>query len=61
MKLSDKREEDLYNSIATPIMDLRVENQAGMLSVQDLDSRLYDMQKEIWKRTHKALNLKSIK
>ncbi len=60
MKLSDKKQGDLYNAIADPIIDLRVESQRG-LSIENMDSRLFNMQQEIWRRVHKALNLYSIK
>lgn len=60
MKLSDKREQDLYNSIALPIDSLRLKSQKGVSS-KEMDLELFNLNQEIWKRVHTVLNLQSIK
>ena len=58
MRLNEKRKSELYNAISEPIMDVRITIQKyGSPSSEDIDSRLFRMQSEIWKRVHNALNL----
>ena len=58
MKLSDKRQTELYEALAEPITQLRIRLQNGHLdSNQQMDRALFDLQSEIWRRVHEALKL----
>lgn len=58
MKLSDKRQSELYEAFAEPITQLRIRLVRGELdSNQQMDKALHDLQNEIWRRVHAALKL----
>ena len=54
MKISEKRQMELYSSISEPITSLRVRNQLGKV---DWDQELFRVQLKIWRNVHKTLNL----
>jgi|GEM_PF-6205663 len=56
MKLSEKKQTDLYSAIADPVTSLRIKK----LRANDgnrVDDQLFALESEIWKRVCKALNL----
>jgi len=58
MKLSEARQNELYDAIARPVMDLRLQYAKGApLTAEELDAQLYRLETQIWHRVHKALNL----
>jgi len=58
MKLSKARQSELYDTIASPIMDLRLQYIKGApLTAEELDAQLCRLETQIWHRVHKALNL----
>ncbi|WP_421717459.1 hypothetical protein [Algiphilus sp.] len=58
MKMSDKRQTDLYEAFAEPITRLRIRLMRGDLdSNQQMDQALHDLQHDIWRALHEALNL----
>ena len=58
MKMSECKQTELYAAITEPITDLRIEFlRNGIQRPNSLDSNLYDLNKDIWARVHKALNL----
>lgn len=60
MRLSSKKQSELYNVIASRIMDLRVELKQNpeLIEIDALDSRLFNLEQEIWPGVKKALNIK---
>lgn len=57
MRLSEKRKDEAYKAIADTVMDLRIDiNQNG---TGNIDTKLFILTNEIWRRVHKALNLNS--
>jgi len=56
--LSEKKRSEVYEAIAGPITQQRIELQNyGSPNSELLDSKLFKMQNEIWRRVHKALNI----
>ena len=58
MNISEKRKTALYEAIAEPITQLRIENNAGF-SIEEMDEQLFRLQHEIWRGVHKTLGIKS--
>jgi hypothetical protein len=54
VKLSEKKKSELYEAISEPITQLRIMLTKGQI---DVDSELFDLQHNIWREVHKALNL----
>lgn len=54
--MSEKKQNNLFNSISSPITTLRIRDRSENL---DLDNELFKLQNEIWKNVHRILNLKS--
>ena len=59
MRISRKREDNLYSAICGKITDLRVVNQRTPLTPNEIDNRLFYLESEIWQEVIKALNLES--
>ncbi len=60
MKLSEKKKQAAYCAISDVIMKERLEIQRhGVPSSYDMDTRLFNMEGEIWKGIKKALGLSS--
>jgi len=62
MRLSEKREMDLYSAIADTLVDLRIklktsDSRIRMIKSDELDKELFDLDMRIWKKVKKALNL----
>lgn len=58
MKLSDKRQTELYEAFAEPITQLRIRALRDELDRKDdLDKALHDLRQDIWRRVHEALKL----
>lgn len=58
MKMSDDKRRQLYNAIYEPIMEQRIEFQrGGSPNSGTLDSKLFSLQNEIWKRVHRVLKI----
>ena len=59
MKLSEKRKSDLYSAVREPIMDMRLAaGRCDYIGSQEIDEKLFFLEREIWKQVKKALNLK---
>ena len=56
MRLSEKKQTEIYRAISDPIMDARIE----YAKTKKGDDLMFNLQNEIWRRVHAALNLKSI-
>lgn len=57
MRISKERSLSLYcSAILDPIMALRIENNGG-LSIEEMDEKLFKLEKEIWRRVCRELNL----
>ncbi len=59
MKLSDKKQSELYAAISEPIMRVRVWNHTGYRMSGAVDSELFDLEAAIWKRIKTVLKLES--
>ena len=59
MRISEKKQSELYNEIAARIMDLRVELKMNpnLSDVDALDARLFKLEQEIWPDVKQALNI----
>lgn len=59
MNISGKKRDELYNSFATKIMDLRVELKSNHRLREDeaLDHRLFKLEQQIWLDIKKTLNI----
>lgn len=57
MRLSEERQQALYNSIAEPIIDLRVDLRTGKLGGGEFDRALSLLVQEIWRRQEGVLKL----
>jgi len=62
MKLSDKRQSELYDAIREPIVDLRLAVRKGEhgLSPNDkirVEEIVASLESDIWRGVHRALNL----
>ena len=56
MRISENKAKSAYSAIADPITDLRIENAGGM-TIEKMDEKLFNLQNEIWRRLCKELNL----
>ena len=60
MKISEKRQADLYAAISSSFMDERVQvAKVERISSKEIDARLYNLERIIWRKVHRALNLDS--
>ena len=58
MRLSQERKTELYNAISDPIMDDRVKiRMYGSPPSEMLDSIYFNLEREIWRRVCKALDI----
>lgn len=62
MRLSEKKQAELYHAIADEVMDLRMYVNKMRLDCQplshdQLDEKLFSLQNSIWRRVHSVLNL----
>lgn len=57
MKLGEKKKNDLYEAISRPITDERIFLANTRMSAIAYDDRLFNLEQEIWRRVHNALNL----
>lgn len=59
MNISGKKRDELYNSFADNIMDLRVEltKNPRLADNETLDNRLFRLEREIWTDIKKVLNI----
>lgn len=58
MKLSEKRQRELYDAIHEPTMDLRLKfTKSHPPTTEQLDSLLFALEGQIWRRVRAALNL----
>lgn len=61
MRLSEKRMQEVYNGISEPITETRIriarKDSVNELDPVEVDEWLFHLEREIWHRVHKALNL----
>jgi hypothetical protein len=57
MNITRNKAISLYKAISDPIIDLRVENSSSF-SIEEMDEKLFELEKEIAERVRVALNLK---
>ena len=56
MKISEKRQQDLFNAVHEPTMDLRIKCQRLNLP-PDVDGLLYQLVFDIWNKQKEVLNI----
>ncbi len=63
MKISDKRQRNLYAAISGNIIDLRIEISRADKSggKVDVDEKLFQLERSIWREVVKALNITEYK
>ena len=59
MRISDKKQTEVYNAISDPIMTERLAIEKRDMTKGELDARLLNLEIIIWRRVHAALNLQS--
>ena len=62
MNLSEKTKQSIYNAISEPIMNKRIavaqsENVLGSKNAKDINELLCRLEREIWQRVKKSLNI----
>lgn len=57
MRISERKKVELYKSISGPITDLRILTKEHG---SDLDSALFQLEIDIWRRVHETLKLDGI-
>jgi hypothetical protein len=58
VRISETKASEVYAAISDPITDLRIKQNRGM-TIEEMDERLFNLQSEIWRKVHKALNLET--
>lgn len=62
MKMSEKKRQQVYSAISNSIMDCRIEikKERGEITALAIDGKLFNLEREIWKRVKMALAVEGI-
>lgn len=57
MRISERKQQELYNSISLVLMDLRIKIQLEKIDNIDIDNELFKLESKIWDQVKKVLGL----
>ena len=57
MKVSEQRNQEIFNAISEPIMDLRIKINKGLHLMESVDGELFKLQITIHEKVRQALNI----